>query len=278
MALSEDPDLIQNFENLGLSPNEAKVYLALLENHPITGYQLSKISGILRPVVYEMLNRLVEKGGARIVKSNPDTYSPVEITEFLKNIEMDFTEARKHISDKLESSLSVEDSDFFWNIIGRKNIVNRLIQLIDAAEKEIYVTANKQEFFEPFASALQKKSEEGVHIDVFSYHELQTGGLTLYTYNLPYDFDTERVAKRVVQIVSDRSETLVANFTDDKTAKAVHSKNPALVKLVSNGILDQIYLYRLWRLVGTEKLKLLVTNDDKKLFESIEKYFARNLF
>jgi sugar-specific transcriptional regulator TrmB len=278
LALSEDPDLIQNFENLGLSPNEAKVYLALLENHPITGYQLSKISGILRPVVYEMLNRLVEKGGARIVKSNPDTYSPVEITEFLKNIEMDFTEARKHISDKLESSLSVEDSDFFWNIIGRKNIVNRLIQLIEAAKKEIYVTASKQEFFDPIAEALQKKSSEGVHVDVFSYHELQTGGLTLYSYNLPYDFETDRISKRVVEIVSDRSESLVANFTDDKTAKAVHSKNPAMVKLVSNGILDKIYIYRLWRLVGTEKIKLLVTNDDKKLFESIERHFSRDLF
>ncbi len=278
MALSEDPDLIKNFENLGLSPNEAKVYLALLENHPITGYQLSKISGILRPVVYEMLNRLVEKGGARIVKSNPDTYSPVEITEFLKNIEMDFSEARKNISDKLESSLSIEDSDFFWNTIGRKNIVTRFLQLIATAKEEIYLLVNRQDLFDMISEALEQAYRAGVRVDVFSHLELKTGNLTLYSYNLPYDYDSERVPKRVVQVVIDQGEAIVANFTDDKTAKAVHSRNPGLVRLVKNGIVDQIYLYRLWRLVGTEKLKLLVTNEDKKLFEEIERFQSRNLF
>lgn len=278
MALSDDPDLIKNFENLGLSPNEAKVYLALLESHPITGYQLSKVSGILRPVVYEMLNRLVEKGGAKVVKSNPDTYSPVQIYEFLKNIEMDFSQARKNISDKLESSLFVEESDFFWNVTGKKNIVTRMTEMLETAKSEVYVTTNRQEYYDLIAPALDKLTAAGVHVDVFSYLELNTGGQTLYSYNLPYDFETERISKRVVQISIDQAEALVANFTDEKTSKAAHSKNPALVKSVRNGVLDSIYLFRLWRLVGTEKVKLLVTSEDKKLFEAIERHFARNLF
>ncbi len=133
MAISERPDLIESFGKLGLSPNEARVYLALLEKHPITGYQLSKSSGILRPVVYEMLNRLVEKGGARIIKSNPDTYIPVEIDEFLKNIESEFDESRKFISKVLKESVVVDNTDFFWNIVGRKNILNSIFSMIERA-------------------------------------------------------------------------------------------------------------------------------------------------
>ncbi len=278
MALNEHPELVESFEKLGLSPNEAKVYLALLENHPITGYQLSKISGILRPVVYEMLNRLVEKGGARIVKSNPDTYVPVEIKEFLSNIESNFTEAKQNIAGTLKKFMVIDDSDFFWNILGKKNILNSIIEMTDRAENSILASFCEEENFRPVASALETRAKEGIDINLFSHYAINTGGLTIYSYNLDKTFVNESIPRNMIYFVTDNTESIIANISDDKSAKAVYSKNQATISIVNRYILHNIYLIRLWKLHGTDKLKLVMNNQDKKLIEIIDKYLSGNLF
>lgn len=272
MGISERPDILRSFENLGLSVNEAKVYLALLENHPITGYQLSKNSGILRPVVYEMLNRLVEKGGARIIKSNPDTYIPVEIEEFLKNIEIDFTEAKKNITLTLKEFLVVDNTDYFWNIIGRKNIVNSILMMLEKARKEVFISVQKQEYLDDLIKKLDEKLHENVQIDIFSHYQMDTRGITLYSYKLDDLFKSEDIPRDFVLVCADGAEGILVNMSDDKTAKATFSRNGALVRTIRQDILHQIYIYRIWTFLGTDRLKGLITNEDRKLLENIDRY------
>lgn len=271
MSLNEHPEIIESFEKLGLSPNEAKVYMALLENHPNTGYQLSKISGILRPVVYEMLGRLVEKGGARIVKSNPDTYIPVEIEEFLKNIESDFTDAKKNISLTLNASTVTDKTDFFWNIQGRKNIINAIQTMIESAQAAIYLSINSQEYFDELKNCLIKKMEQNVHIDIFSHYGLDTHGLTLYSYNLDTKTALDSFPVEHITLVYDDYQAIIANVSDNKTGKAAQSTNNILIENVRQGILNKIYLIRLWKLLGTDKIKIMMTHEDRKSLELVER-------
>jgi len=281
LAVGEQHQIIGSFEKLGLSANEAKVYLALLENHPITGYQLSKNSGILRPVVYEMLNRLVEKGGARIIKSNPDTYIPVEIDEFLKNIESDFSEAKKNISKALKDFFIVDNSDYFWNIIGKKNIINALLKMIENAQKEIYLSIQTQENLDLIIKSLEEKFKNGIHIDIFSYFQLETRGITLYSYRLDSSNNLPEILKNCILLSVDGTESILANvFPDqvgeDKNAKAVYSKNESFVSVIQKNIINLIYHFRLWTYLGTDKLKALINNEDRKLLERIEKLISIN--
>ncbi len=269
--MNEHPEIIESFEKLGLSPNEAKVYMALLENHPNTGYQLSKISGILRPVVYEMLGRLVEKGGARIVKSNPDTYIPVEIEEFLKNIESDFTDAKKNISLTLNASTVTDKTDFFWNIQGRKNIINAIQTMIESAQAAIYLSINSQEYFDELKNCLIKKMEQNVHIDIFSHYGLDTHGLTLYSYNLDTKTALDSFPVEHITLVYDDYQAIIANVSDNKTGKAAQSTNNILIENVRQGILNKIYLIRLWKLLGTDKIKIMMTHEDRKSLELVER-------
>ena len=51
-------DLHEELAAIGFTEYEAKVYLALLEENPSTGYQLSKLSGVPRSMVYDALRRL----------------------------------------------------------------------------------------------------------------------------------------------------------------------------------------------------------------------------
>ena len=49
-------------EKLGFSSNEAKVYGTLIKHKVLNGYEIAKLSGVARSLVYEVINRLIAKG------------------------------------------------------------------------------------------------------------------------------------------------------------------------------------------------------------------------
>ncbi|MEJ2150164.1 MAG: helix-turn-helix domain-containing protein, partial [Chloroflexota bacterium] len=55
-------DLLTKLVAVGFTEYEAKVYVALLQEYPATGYQISKKSGVPRSMVYEALGRLHARG------------------------------------------------------------------------------------------------------------------------------------------------------------------------------------------------------------------------
>ena len=62
-------DLLAKLTELGFTEYEAKVYLALLDDYPASGYQISKTAGVPRSMVYEALGRLKLRGA---VLETPD--------------------------------------------------------------------------------------------------------------------------------------------------------------------------------------------------------------
>lgn len=93
MMLSE---LQRSLERIGLSRNEAKIYLTLLKTGLSKAGDISKRSEINRTTTYDALKRLLEKGlVGYVIKANRKWFQPVNpkrLTEFAKEKE---EEARK---------------------------------------------------------------------------------------------------------------------------------------------------------------------------------------
>ncbi|NJM08792.1 TrmB family transcriptional regulator, partial [Candidatus Gracilibacteria bacterium] len=71
-------EMLDQLTALGMTEYEARVYLALLSDHPATGYQISRVAGIPRSMVYEALGRLEVRGA--VLKSPEEKatlYRPV---------------------------------------------------------------------------------------------------------------------------------------------------------------------------------------------------------
>ena len=60
-------ELSANLKELGFSQYEAACYVALVGDHPLNGSQLSKISGIARSRIYDVLRSLLAKGRRKLV-------------------------------------------------------------------------------------------------------------------------------------------------------------------------------------------------------------------
>ena len=80
-------------EKLGFSAYEARAYLALLRENPATGYQLAKLSGVPRSMIYEALGKLVARGAAMTLRKGETTqYAPVPPEEFLDQLHREHEE------------------------------------------------------------------------------------------------------------------------------------------------------------------------------------------
>ena len=76
------------FYSLGLTKNEAKVYLCLLELGNTQVGQITEKSGIHRRNVYDSISRLMEKGLlSSVIVNNKKLFSPVNPKRFLELID-----------------------------------------------------------------------------------------------------------------------------------------------------------------------------------------------
>ncbi len=79
---------IRLFYSLGLTPNETKVYLTLIDLGTAQAGQITEKSGIHRRNVYDSISRLMEKGLISFVSvNNKKLFSPVNPRRFLELID-----------------------------------------------------------------------------------------------------------------------------------------------------------------------------------------------
>lgn len=87
----QKPELKETLRELGLTGNEAEVYLALLQRQPLSANTLAQKSGLHRQAVYDALDRLAEKGFVHFVNQNGtrnfSAMKPGHILEFLQEKE-----------------------------------------------------------------------------------------------------------------------------------------------------------------------------------------------
>jgi len=109
--------LIENLKELGLSENEAKIYIALLELGSCTTGPIIKKSGLYRVIVYDTLEKLLEKGLVHYsVRKNRKEFSaenPKRIVEIIKDKENLANETAKALS-QLQISHKPEQGAFVY--------------------------------------------------------------------------------------------------------------------------------------------------------------------
>ncbi len=69
---------LENLQQLGLSPYEARAYLALLRHGKLLGKEVAQKAGVPPTSVYRNLESLRAKGFVQIIQKNPFAYQAVE--------------------------------------------------------------------------------------------------------------------------------------------------------------------------------------------------------
>jgi sugar-specific transcriptional regulator TrmB len=118
--------MIEELRAAGLTENESKVYLALVDLGPSLAGKISRRSGLHRRTVYDTTEMLIKKGlVGYIVKNNRKNFqasNPHRLLEILKEKELSLEPMVDKLMEKFSSSVEKEETNFYKGIEGLKTV------------------------------------------------------------------------------------------------------------------------------------------------------------
>jgi len=176
---------IVTLTELGLTNNQARTYLALLQAGPTTAKELAKTSKIARPDIYRILPALEKEGLVEKLMTRPAIFEaipPVYVLPTLLKHKTTKQYALKKKTEKLLSDLKnnhskkeVSGGDTEFTIVpGKEVIVQRLKSSILESQMSVCVVTSSKRFSAAileFVNAYQEALEKGVKIRIATdYH------------------------------------------------------------------------------------------------------------
>lgn len=130
--------LQQTLQNIGLEEKEAKTYLALLGLGETTATKLAEKTNLDRTLMYQLTNKLIEKGLASfIIKNNVRYFSPAQPETILKDLEKKTKEIKQALPELKSKMHSMEHETKIEVFRGREGIIT-LMKMIVRECKDYY--------------------------------------------------------------------------------------------------------------------------------------------
>ncbi|MEH6895753.1 helix-turn-helix domain-containing protein [Bacillus velezensis] len=250
-------DVLKELQKFGFSQYECKAYIGLLKHSPVTGYEISKRSGVPRSMIYEVLGKLVDKGAVHIVPSDPVTYAPLAGKELIDRLRHDFESSFGYLEEKLLALESEQEMNVIRRISTNDHVINEMKDMIEKAEEELWLSVWEQQI--PFIQeAANKRAAEQLPVFsiVFGPPKVKLGNTT--NHNMSPEVAEKRMGGRLTIAARDNKEVLIANFSPQTNAWAIKSEDPALVLVAMEYMRHDLMFAELVKEVGAEKVEGLM--------------------
>jgi len=146
-------EIIDDLKKFGFGKYEAMAYLSLVKAGIVTGPQLSRISGVPKSKIYDVIFNLVQKGAVEEFPGMPRMYK-ARTPDFI--VDDVLTSTRAQISEleaavvRLKSSINglIKDSEralgntngnVLWTVNGRRAFHEKFVEIGMGAQKEVLV-------------------------------------------------------------------------------------------------------------------------------------------
>lgn len=242
-------DIIQALENLGLSNYEAKAYLAFLSESPLTGYKLSKISGVPRSRIYETIEKLMAKGLVLSQEGETTLLRPVSLESFLEKKEKESRKNIDFLKENLPRIAQAEKDQGIWNITGRDRIFDIINQVISQAESHIYLVSFDSDlvFFEnELIQAEQRK------VSIFG---VCCGTKTFDLKNLDSHQGQPCSTCQDIAMSIDSKQALVGCTVPADKARVALTENPGLIFVAEQYIKHEILISQVFKTFDKSSLE-----------------------
>ncbi len=149
MSMEDRAKIFKALLDLGLTKNEAKVYIALIGLGEAKASEISRKSGVVREKTYKVLRSLEEKKLVKVIDGQPTRWRVVPPSEIFKPV----IESRKKVVMEMEEVL--EELQKIYNIsrekggkeelnvwkISEKDLENYLTNLLETCKERLYILA-----------------------------------------------------------------------------------------------------------------------------------------
>lgn len=252
-----DHVLIENLSALGFSEVEGRVYLALLHEHPATGYQVSVTAGIPRSMVYEALGRLDQRGAVlKSIERRATLYRPVPPEQLLDRYQREQDQRMEVLRRDLQQLFTQQEEELFWRIRGRDAVLTYASQMLEEASQEVLLVLCDADLAD-LRRQIQDAAGRGIPVNALltGVAELGVGQVLRHP---PLESKLQELTTLMVLVV-DRKQVLIAN--SDQETQATITNNPNLVMIARQFIWMELFTQRITTRLGAELLERLDEED-----------------
>ena len=229
-------EIIEGLTNFNLTKQEATLYVLLLKEGQLTGYEAAKQTGISRSNTYTALAGLVDKGAAYLLEEGKVTrYTPVPVAEFCSNK----IERMQNIKEEILQQLPVWKSDVegYITIKGEREIINKLKNTIRQAQARVYVSANTR-VLNILKPELEAALAKGLKVVIISDKN--------FTLTQAICHYTEKQNEQL-RLITDSHTVLTGDLEDEENSTCLYSCKRNLVDLFKEALKNEITLIDLQR-------------------------------
>lgn len=248
--MSQAVNHVELLMQLGLTLNEAKVYITLSEM--ATARALSRNSGVTREFIYQILPKLYGKGIVEVAITTPKTFKAVPLKEAYEILMNHREKENKELQQKIKevcrkrleiNTQGIEEPQIIMISPG-KAIHSRIAQEYEEAQKSVEITIplkkflNLVKFFEDISKAMAKKKvkmriivEKQTQEKIEKYEALKPL-LELKFVNI----SDIRGLPLVEMMIFDEQRLMLSTSTKEQLDKMtwLYTNNPFIVKLATN--------------------------------------------
>jgi sugar-specific transcriptional regulator TrmB len=269
-------DPFQGLVKIGFSEYEAKAYIALLKKNPVTGYELSKLCGVPRSMIYEVMGKLGARGAAMTLRTGDATkYAPVPAVEFLDQVRREQQELFSSLKEDLGAFAVAPDLDYVWNLEGQENIIGKAMEMIGNAKNRLYL-ALLPATFATLRPQLEGAIQRGVKVVIYTTSELRLRGGRVVVAPMSEEALTQVGGLGVILVV-DGEEVLVGEWLTETQARASWTSSPLLVFIAEHHLRTDLYLPQVLALLGDRALDVIQEEDRELFARAMESHIARRV-
>lgn len=222
--------MYQQLKDSGLTDNEVKVYLALVNNGANLAGRISRLTGLHRRTVYDITEMLIQKGLiGYMLKNNRRIFSATNPNKLLENLqekEALLLPIVHELKQKLDEKKEKEETLFYKGKQALKNIfedqLNSKEILILGANSQAY---NTLQFYFKWYDQKRKKNKIKTRI-------------------ITHDKKIKRIPLAEIRYIEEKySNPLAINIYKDKVAIILWAKEPIAILIKNKEIADSYKLY-----------------------------------
>jgi len=245
--------IVDRLRVLGMSLYEAQVYLGLVRHGPQNGNEVAKSAGIPSSKVYSTLEKLAREGIVHTIMTGSGTqYISISPDELVHRFRQEFDEPIDYLEKTLPGLAAFEPASEVLTVTALKAIRENSRFIVDNARRELYVSIWKDDM-EALRDALAAAHGRDVRIFGMLYGDELPDGLGSWLLHSYQQIVADRLGGRMLTVVADGEEALIAHIPRRGEASGVRTRNPVLTLIAQEYAHHDLVLQRAQLQIGFDE-------------------------
>lgn len=248
--------LINLLKHFSFTESESKIYIALLQNGSRSGYEVSKISGVPRSKVYNVLEILIQKGAVMVTHVEKASLYKAESVEcVINNLKKQNEDVLSELKSELMHFDEKVDNEQIWQVKGYNNLLAKCSSMIRNSQEQVLIQIWKDDLSQELEEILHRRQEELGKVLVVLYDSKEE-----YTTKIPYfyrhGFEENKLndaGGRWITVTIDSKEMFYATIKSEKVAEGIYTSNDSMVFFANEYIKHDAYCIKLIERMSDEE-------------------------